>query len=78
MLDRHDEFLRTPKFAEKLRGNAYALRLNASTFWEIVLCLYTAWGAWTALRLEPALVLYLMIYCVAFGVVAFWDLRDSC
>ncbi len=77
LLDRHDEFLRTPKFAQKLRGNAYALRLNDSTFWEIVLSLYTAWGAWTALRLAPSLVLYLLIYCFAFGIVAFWDVRDS-
>ncbi len=76
-LMRHDEFLRTPKFAQKRSPNSYRMRLNASTFWETALCLYTGWGAWTALRLAPSLVIYLLIYCVAFGMVALWDVRDT-
>jgi cellulose synthase/poly-beta-1,6-N-acetylglucosamine synthase-like glycosyltransferase len=72
-----DEFRRTPKFAQKLTGNAYALHLTTSTFWEIALCLYAAWGTWTALRLAPALTLYLVIYCIAFGVVALWGIHDT-
>ena len=77
ILDRHDEFLRTPKFAQKVRGSAYGLRLNVSTFWELALCLYTGWGVWTAFRLAPSLVLYLLIYCIAFGVVALMGVHDS-
>ncbi len=77
ILNRHDEFRRTPKYADHVGSNIYALRLNNSTFWEFILCLYAGWGAWMAIHLEPALVLYLMIYCVAFGVVALWGLRDS-
>ena len=77
LLNRHDEFRRTPKYAQKLRGNHYALRLNASTFWEIALCLYAAWGTWTAYRLAPQLMLYLLIYSLAFGIVALWGVHDS-
>jgi len=76
-LNLRDEFLRTPKFAQKLRGNSYALHLNSSTFWELALCLYAAWGTWTAYRIAPALIVYLSIYCIAFGVVALWGVRDT-
>jgi cellulose synthase/poly-beta-1,6-N-acetylglucosamine synthase-like glycosyltransferase len=77
IMNRRDEFRRTPKYANRRGDNIYALRLNASTFWELILCLYAGWGAWTAFRLEPTFVLYLSIYCIAFGVVALWGLRDS-
>lgn len=77
LLNRHDEFRRTPKYAQKVRGNRYALQLNASTFWEIMLCLYAAWGTWTAYRLAPQLMLYLLIYSLAFGIVALWGVHDS-
>jgi hypothetical protein len=77
LLNRHDEFRRTPKYAQKLSGNTYALRLNTSTFWEIALCVYAAWGTWTAYRLAPQLTLYLLVYCLAFGVVALWGVHDS-
>ncbi len=76
-LNRRDEFRRTPKFAQKLHGNRYALRLNSSTFWELMLCFYAAWGTWTAYRLAPPLTLYLMIYCLAFGIVALWGIHDT-
>lgn len=76
-LNVRDEFRRTPKYAQKLNGNSYALRLTTSTFWEFALCFYAAWGVWTAYRLAPALILYLLIYCLAFGVVALWGVRDS-
>ena len=58
-------------------GNIYALHLNTSTFWELALCFYAAWGTWTAYRLAPALMVYLIIYCIAFGVVALWGVRDA-
>jgi cellulose synthase/poly-beta-1,6-N-acetylglucosamine synthase-like glycosyltransferase len=77
LLNRRDEFRRTPKYAQKLRGNRYTLRLNASTFWEIALSAYAAWGAWTAFRLAPQLGVYLLVYCFAFGIVALWGVRDS-
>ncbi len=76
-LNRHDEFKRTPKFAQNVHGNRYALRWNSSTFWEFALCLYAGWGAWTAYRLAPALMLWLAIYCLAFGVVAIWGVHDT-
>ncbi|MCC6801388.1 MAG: glycosyltransferase [Anaerolineae bacterium] len=77
ILNRHDEFRRTPKYASRIRDNIYGLRLNSGTFWELMLCGYAAWGAWTAFRLERTLVLYLLVYSIAFGVVALWGLRDS-
>jgi hypothetical protein len=76
-LNLRDEFRRTPKYAQKVQGNRYALRLTSSTIWEFALCFYAAWGVWTAYRLEPALIMYLLIYCLAFGVVALWGVRDS-
>ncbi len=76
-LNLRDEFRRTPKFAQNLQGNSYALHLTSSTFWEFALCFYAGWGVWTAYRLEPALIVYLSIYCIAFGVVALWGVRDS-
>ena len=76
-LNVRDEFRRTPKYAQKLTGNSYALRLTTSTFWEFALSLYAAWGVWTAYRLAPELIVYLSIYCLAFGVVALWGVRDS-
>lgn len=77
ILNRHDEFRRTPKYASRVRDNIYSLRLNTGTIWELLLCAYAAWGAWTAFRLEHTLMLYLLIYSIAFGVVALWGLRDS-
>ena len=38
---------------------------------------YAAWGTWTAYRIAPALIVYLSIYCLAFGVVALWGVRDT-
>jgi hypothetical protein len=76
-LNRHDEFRRTPKYAQRKESNRYALRLNTSTLWEAALCLYAAWGVWMAYRFAPPLVLYLTIYCVAFGIVALWGLHDT-
>jgi cellulose synthase/poly-beta-1,6-N-acetylglucosamine synthase-like glycosyltransferase len=76
-LNRHDEFRRTPKYAQRKESNRYALRLNTSTLWETGLCLYAAWGVWMAYRFAPPLVLYLTIYCVAFGIVALWGLHDT-
>jgi hypothetical protein len=77
ILNRHDEFRRTPKYASRIGDNIYNLKLNTGTVWELMLCVYAAWGAWTAFRLEHTLVLYLLIYSVAFGVVALWGLHDS-
>jgi hypothetical protein len=77
LLNRHDEFRRTPKYAQRKEGNRYALRLNTSTIWEAALCLYAAWGVYMAYRFAPQLILYLMIYCVAFGMVALWGLHDT-
>ncbi len=77
ILNRRDEFRRTPKYASRIRDNRYRLRTNTGTFWEFLLSVYAGWGAWTAFRLESTLVPYLLIYCVAFGMVALWGLRDS-
>ena len=72
-----DEFKRTPKFAQDGRFRVkYALRGDGSIIIEALLSLYALVGALIALRFYPGLVAYLVIYCVAFGVIAIWGISD--
>jgi len=68
------EFARTPKFGAT--GAAAGVRTPIVT-WELILCLYTAWGVWLAMRHAPALIAYFLIYCFAFGIMTICLLRDS-
>lgn len=77
LLNRREEFKRTPKFAHQRHGNTYARVLNKNFFWELALAFYALWGAWTALWLAPAFVPYLLLYAIAFGAVALWGMRDA-
>lgn len=77
LIGRKEEFKRTPKYARKVQGNIYALRMGSpQIFWETALCLYAVWGLFVALRYAPSLVIYMAIYILAFGAVAVWGLRD--
>ena len=76
LLGQQEEFKRTPKFATQQRANRYALRLNANVKWEILLSLYSLLGFFLALRHAVTLAPYMAIYAFAFGLLAFWGLRD--
>lgn len=69
------EFRRTPKGAKGM--SHYKLKIDRGIIVELMLSVYALWGAWLALRMEPELTLYMMIYGFAFGGVALWSLRDS-
>lgn len=76
LMGRKTEFRRTPKFALTWQNSGYALRNDPGLIMELVLALYAVWGVWLALRLSPALAPYLAVYGFAFGLVAFWGIRD--
>jgi cellulose synthase/poly-beta-1,6-N-acetylglucosamine synthase-like glycosyltransferase len=76
LLGRHEEFKRTPKYADKLRGNKYALRINYNIYVEMFLSAYALWGATIAIRMSPQIVPYLLMYAFAFGVVGVWGVRE--
>jgi cellulose synthase/poly-beta-1,6-N-acetylglucosamine synthase-like glycosyltransferase len=76
LLGHAGEFRRTPKFARKTRGNAYALKLNDNLFFELLMASYALWGTTIALRVAPAFVPYLGMYFISFGIMALWGLWD--
>lgn len=76
LLGQQEEFKRTPKFAANQHANKYALRLNANVKWEILLSIYAWIGFILALRYAVTLAPYMAIYAFAFGLIAFWGLRD--
>lgn len=69
-------FERTPKY-NGARAIRYRVQARMNVVVELLLCLYTAWGAVVASQLAPGLVGYLAVYSLAFGVVALWSLRDG-
>jgi hypothetical protein len=71
-----EEFKRTPKYADRISANQYAVRLNANVYFEIFLCLYAFTSAAMAMRMAPSLAPYLLLYGFAFGTVAYWGLHD--
>jgi cellulose synthase/poly-beta-1,6-N-acetylglucosamine synthase-like glycosyltransferase len=75
LLNIQTEFQRTPKFGQQWNISGYALRDRASWI-EIALALYSLWGTVLALRLEPALAPVMAVYCLAFGTVGLWGIRD--
>ena len=76
LLGRKSEFQRTPKFARAWQGSGYALRVDHNMWIELFLMGYAIWGVWLALRSSPPLAPYLAVYGFAFGLVAFWSMRD--
>ncbi len=77
LLGRKGEFKRTPKFAHRVEAKRYAIGLSRNTFFELALAAYALWGAFTAARLAPGLVPYLLLYSIAFGAVSFASVRDD-
>ncbi len=76
LLNRPEEFKRTPKSGERKQANQYAVRLNANVYFELFLSVYAFGTAALALRFSPGLAPYLLLYGFAFGIVALWGLRD--
>lgn len=72
------EFKRTPKYAiNRTIDSSYRLAADRTIVIEILFSLYALLGAIIAIRLSPALVIYLGIYCFAFGVVALWGVSET-
>lgn len=75
LVRRGGEFRRTPKFGSEPHAMT---PVRAPSFgWELLLCLYSAYGVWLAWHRAPALVAYFAIYCFAFGFMTLWLARDS-
>ncbi|MCC6614850.1 MAG: glycosyltransferase family 2 protein [Anaerolineae bacterium] len=77
LVSRRVEFRRTPKFAHHWQQNEYALSLDSTAYVEAFLSLYAMWGAWIALHRLPAVVPYLLLYGLAFGMVSLWGILDQ-
>jgi len=81
LLNQREEFKRTPKFASMKSNNPahkhYARLVNKSFMWEVLLSLYTLWGVWVAIHYAPGYIPYLLVYAIAFGVIAWWGVRDA-
>ncbi|MBE2269852.1 MAG: glycosyltransferase [Anaerolinea sp.] len=76
-LSRKEEFKRTPKFAQQRTRGSYARLSNRSFLFELLLSLYAGWGVIVAYRAAPTFIPYLLVYAVAFGLIAWWGVRDS-
>ena len=80
LLNQREEFKRTPKFAS-VKGrnpNGYGRLLTQRGFlWEMLFSVYALWGVSVAARTAPGYIPYLLVYAVAFGVMAWWGLRDA-
>ena len=70
------EFRRTPKFASTGRSNTYALHGDRATWIELLWAAYALAGALLAMYTYPSLAPYLVIYGLAFAIVALWSLRE--
>ncbi len=71
------EFRRTPKFSHDWTASSYALRMDGAVLVEIALAVYAFAGITLAQRYYPALMIYLALYSLGFGLVASWTLLDS-
>jgi cellulose synthase/poly-beta-1,6-N-acetylglucosamine synthase-like glycosyltransferase len=72
-------FRRTPKFRVTRRGEAlastvYAIRPDWTTTGELLLGLYAVLGLIIALARFPAMVPYMTVYVLAFGLLSLWSL----
>lgn len=74
---RPHEFRRTPKFDGRWAASHYALAVDPAMWGELFLMLYALAGFIAALDHYPELAPYLALYCLAFGVMAGWSLRDQ-
>lgn len=77
LLGGQSPFERTPKFAADWSASAYALRLDRAVWGEIALTLYGLWAMNLARTRAPALLPYLLLYSLSFGLLAAWTLHDD-
>ena len=75
--DGNQEFRRTPKFSDRWSASRYALTADSAMWGEIFFMVYALMGFIAALYYYPALAPYLALYCVGFGLMAGWGLRDQ-
>ena len=73
---KNNTFKRTPKFATDWTSNRYALQGDSSIVVEGLLAAYAFWGVSLALRIQPAIAPYLLIYGVSFLTMALWGMRE--
>ena len=71
------EFQRTPKFTQDWIKSSYALPADRAVWIELALALYALGGVAAAQQHYPALVFYLALCSVGFGLVACWTLYDT-
>nr|PZN54375.1 MAG: hypothetical protein DIU68_10660 [Chloroflexota bacterium] len=78
LFQKKGEFKRTPKYAiNRTIDSSYRLAGDWTIVIEALFSVYALMGALIAMRLSPTLVIYLGIYCFAFGVVALWGISET-
>lgn len=70
-------FQRTPKFNRAARDSAYAVPADATVWLEFVMMLYALWAAWLAWQLQPALLVYVLLYAASFATVCAWTILEA-
>lgn len=75
-------FKRTPKFRvvrknEPLAGTHYALKPDWTTTGELLLGLYALFGLGIAMVKFPAMIVYMVVYVLAFGLLSLWSLWQT-
>jgi cellulose synthase/poly-beta-1,6-N-acetylglucosamine synthase-like glycosyltransferase len=75
-------FKRTPKFrvvrpTDRLAGRRYALRPDWTTIGELLLGAYAVVGLGIAVVHFPAMIIYMVVYVLSFGLLALWSLWQS-
>ncbi len=76
LLNQHEEFKRTPKYANHQHDSQYVVRPNANIYFELFLSAYALGTSLLALSFAPGLAPYLLLYAFAFAIVAYWGLRE--
>jgi cellulose synthase/poly-beta-1,6-N-acetylglucosamine synthase-like glycosyltransferase len=78
LLRRPSVFKRTPKFSDKSWQNSrYALRLNWTVLFEVLMIIYTAFGGVVALFKMPGMAPFLFLQTYGFGAVVFWSVFEE-
>lgn len=78
LFTKRGEFKRTPKYAFNVGlSSSYRLHADKSILIEAGLALYALFGALLAVRYNPTLIPYLLIYAYAFGMVALWGIGET-
>lgn len=75
-------FKRTPKFrvvqrTDRIGASLYVVRPDWTTIGELILAAYALVGLVIALVKFPMMTAYMLMYVVAFGLLAYWGLRQG-